>query len=414
MLEENTMLIQLIIFLTKTKIFASEINSNGKAESISIKGNSEIRCEGKVSIKELIECLYDAYNIDDLADDNFDIVIIEAGADREMVNCLQEKCKGAAKLNIISVEKLLPMIVSNKNLIKNGEEISVTFADMFYKIACDENGVVKIGKARKTEDVVALQENDFSCLYHFIANSATVIVDERILEEANGKINSFEKEIEIMNIQLRDKDVQINNTQNALTNREKEIASLKQKLSDSQKELEQIKGPSGNEVFKKRLEIIKKYENEIIIKEYGQFYTKGNIPKKKLDEALSIIDNTNIKRTDIIALYVGSVSSCFSSPPTNLIIFTNEALYFDKDAFGRAGGYFAYESILRLEQLYWGLSNDVPLNEIEVTLMDKTVCIGNSNCKEIGHCTFVGREWGLKVEIFMNMLKELSEVAEIE
>ncbi len=34
--------IQLIIFITKTKIFASEINSNGKAEAISINGDTEM------------------------------------------------------------------------------------------------------------------------------------------------------------------------------------------------------------------------------------------------------------------------------------------------------------------------------------------------------------------------------------
>ena len=410
------MLIQLIIFLTKTKIFASEITSSGKAETISIKGNTEIKCEGKESIDELIECLYDAFNIDDFADDNFDIVIVESGADKEIIKYLDVKCAGASKFNIISMEKLLPFVASTKNLVKAGEEAIVTFAEQFYKISCNENAVVKIGKARKTEDVVALQENDFSCLYHFITNSATVMVDERKLEEATEKINSFEKEIETMKLQLRDKDDQINNTQNALTNREKEIASLKQKLSDSQKELEQIKGPSGNEVFNKRLEIIKKYENEIIIKEYGRFYTKGNIPKKKLDEALSIIDNANIKRTDVIALYVNSTSpelGSYNNPPTNLIIFTNEVLYFDKDSYGDAGC-FAYESILRLEQLYWGLGGDTPLNEIEVTLMDKKVSIGNSGHKEIGFGTFVGCEWGLKVEVFMNMLKELSEVTEIE
>ena len=198
------MLIQLIIFLTKTKIFASEINSNGKAESISIKGNSEIKCEGKESIEELIECLYDAYNIDDFADDNFDIVIVEAGADREIISCLCEKCKGAAKLNIISVEKLLPVIVSNKNLVKSGEEISVTFADLFYKIACDENSVVKIGKARKNEEAARLTDNDFSCLYHFVASGVAPVVDESQLEEARKKIEMLKQQIIAYKVELAD------------------------------------------------------------------------------------------------------------------------------------------------------------------------------------------------------------------
>lgn len=196
------MLIQLIIFLTKTKIFACEINSNGKAESISIKGNSEIRCEGNGSIDELIECLYDAYNIDDFADDNFDIIIVEAGADREIISCLCEKCKGAAKLNIISAEKLLPVIVSNKNLVQSGEEIVVTFADLFYKIACDENCVIKVGKARKNEDAIALSENDFACLYRFTASGVTSVVDETKLDEAREEIAALQRKLRSCEMEL--------------------------------------------------------------------------------------------------------------------------------------------------------------------------------------------------------------------
>ena len=98
--------IQIIIFITKTKIFASEINSSGEAETVSINGNPEIKCEGKESADELIECLCDAYNIDDFADDNFDILIIESDADREVIKYLETKCSGATKFNIISMEKI--------------------------------------------------------------------------------------------------------------------------------------------------------------------------------------------------------------------------------------------------------------------------------------------------------------------
>lgn len=41
------MMIQLIIFITKTKLCASEIKSNGKAERISIKGNTAISYESR-------------------------------------------------------------------------------------------------------------------------------------------------------------------------------------------------------------------------------------------------------------------------------------------------------------------------------------------------------------------------------
>ena len=179
--------IQIIIFLTKTKLFACEINSNGKAESISIKGNTEIKCEGKKSADELIACLFDAFYIDGFADDSFDIVIIESDADREVVKHLETKCAGAFKFNIISMEKILPVIASSKNIIKSGEDVFVTFSDEFFKISCNENNIVKIDKARKCEEAIALNENDFTCLFYFIADELSDLPEENRFDDKEIK-----------------------------------------------------------------------------------------------------------------------------------------------------------------------------------------------------------------------------------
>ena len=279
------MLIQLIIFLIKTKIFACEINSNGKAESISIKGNSEIRCEGKGSIDELIECLYDAYNIDDFADDNFDIIIVEAGADREIISCLCEKCKGAAKLNIISVEKLLPVIVSNKNLVQSGEEIVVTFADLFYKIACDENSVIKVGKARKNEDAIALSENDFACLYRFTASGVTSVVDEAKLDEAREEIAALQRKLSSYETKLEE-----------LREVQKQFVALQESQNKLEKEKEQadeiyLKAKKwqddGN--YKKAFELYQKAADMgsmDAVAGLGWCYYNGNGVEKDLEKAL--------------------------------------------------------------------------------------------------------------------------------
>lgn len=411
------MLIQLIIFLTKNKIFASEINSSGKAETISIKGNTEIKCEGKESIDELIDCLYDAFNIDDFADDNFDIVIVESGADKEVIKHLDAKCSGASKLNIISMEKLLPVIASNKNMVKADEEIIVTFADMFFKIACGDNKEVKVGKARKNEEAIKLTINDFTLLYKYIVGNLGTGVDEKALTEKQDTIIFLEEEIKTLNLELQNREAQFKNSQNTLNVRENELTKLKQKFAELQKELEKAKGPSDSEVFKKRLEIIKNYENEIVVNTYGSFYTKGNIPKKRLDEVLSIIDNNKINREHVIAIYCGTNRRA----ATNILLFTDEELYFDKgftymlDTDGIKSS-FAYENILRLERTeksYWVES--IPLNAVTVHLPnDQVITIGNNEDREIGYGTFAACDWGLDAEIFLNLLKELSTVSETE
>ncbi len=278
------MLIQLIIFLTKTKIFASEINSNGKAETISIKGNTEIKCEGKESVDELLECLYDAFNIDNFADDNFDIIILEAGADREIINCLQEKCKDAAKLNTISVEKLLPVIVSNKNLVQSGEEITVTFADLFYKIVCDENSIIKIGKARKNEDAVSLSENDFVCLYLFTASGITSVVDETKLDEARAEIAALQLKVNRYETELTElRKVQEEYTD--LVSEQGKQEGKKEEAEDIFKKAEEYK---EDEKFKKAFELYQKAADMgsmNAVARVGWCYLNGNGVDKDLEKA---------------------------------------------------------------------------------------------------------------------------------
>ena len=187
--------IQLIIFITKTKIFASEINSSGKAEVISINGNTEIKYEGKESVDELITCLFDAFNIDDFAEDNFDIIILESDADREVIKYLETKCTGAIKFNIISVEKLLPVIASNKNLLKMDKEVTVTFANHFYKIFCANSNIVNVEKIANSESAIVLQENDFALLYRFVANPDAA-TDKSNLVKANAEIRALQRQVD--------------------------------------------------------------------------------------------------------------------------------------------------------------------------------------------------------------------------
>lgn len=188
--------IQLIIFLTKTKIFACEINISGKAETISIKGNTEIKCEGKESVDELIVCLYDAFNIDDFTDDKFDIIILEMEADRALIRYLENKCIGASNLNIFSMRKVLPVLDFDKTPLKEGKEIIIEFADMFYKIFCDNEDIVKVEVVEKSKQVLQLEQNLFACFFYFNVNSLIRRNDEKELNEAREKIEEYKLQID--------------------------------------------------------------------------------------------------------------------------------------------------------------------------------------------------------------------------
>ena len=253
--------IQIVIFLTKTKLFACEINSNGKAESISIKGNTEIKCEGKKSADELISCLFDALNIDDFSDDNFDIVIIESDADREVIKHLETKCGCAPKFNIISMDKILPVIASGKNLIKVGEDVTVSFADEVYRISCNKNSLVSIDKTRRIRETIELQKGDFGFLFRFVSNAA-VFIDKSKLEKANSEILALRNKIKSYEVEL----IQLRETQ--------KLKSLQEVKEDANAIYQKAEGYFDEGLYDKVFEIansevlvlrnkIKSYETEL-------------------------------------------------------------------------------------------------------------------------------------------------------
>lgn len=353
--------IQIIIFLTKTKLFACEINSTGKAESISIKGNTEIKCEGKKSADELIACLFDAFNIDDFADENFDIVIIESDTDREVIKHLETKCSGASKLNIISMEKILPVIASGKNIIKSGEDVTVLFADEVYRITCNENNIVTICKTRKIEEAVALQENDFAFLYRFVSNAA-VFVDKSKLEEANSKVlalqnkvKSYEEEL----TQLREVQKQFIALQE---NQKQQIEDQKRQNTEAQQFCtncgEELKPGSnfcencGTNIFNNNvpaqasitsksealMQIVEKHKNifDTTPDYHGEFYIHGAIPQSKLNNVMqkfSFVCKTAEDYKKILALYCSPNKIITSS----YLLFTEDGLFYHPDINGNCG-----------------------------------------------------------------------------
>ena len=163
---EFEMPIQIIIFITKSKIFACEIRGSDKVDRISINGNLEIKCESIENIDEVVRCILDFYNIDSFADENFDMIILEAGASRELVKYLEEKCAQAKKLNIYSIEKILSVVLMNKDLIRFTKDSFITFAEQYYKISFSDNNILKIKNVEKNDNIINLCEQDFIWFYY--------------------------------------------------------------------------------------------------------------------------------------------------------------------------------------------------------------------------------------------------------
>lgn len=322
--------IQLIIFLTKNKIFASEINNNGQADTISINGNSDIKCEGKESVDELIECIFEAFSIDSFGDDHFDIVIVDCGGDKKFISYLNAKCEDAVKLNVISFEKLLPLLVWNKKQLASGEEVVVAFADACYKVACDDKKVVRFtGKARKGKENVTLELDDFGCLYYFnVENLQGGVVDTSELQNKDNVIAKLEEENDKLMRILNEKEnalavalATVKNAENKIVELNTEIKNLKEKY------------PEPTDGIQQMLKIVQS-SKKILDKETCEdwdFAIKGTISKNKLNGAIKMF-NSMLKRdidvSDTIALFTIYTEGFFGNDTKN-ILCTSKGIFYD-------------------------------------------------------------------------------------
>ena len=394
------MLIQLIIFITKTKIFACEINSNGKAETISIKGNTEIKCEGKESADELIACIFDRFNIDDFADDNFDIVIIESDADREVIKYLEMKCGGATKFNIICMEKILPVIASGKYLIKVGEEITVAFAEQFYKIACDKNAMIKITAGNQDKKAVLLRSDDFAIFFNY-----------KLVENNNGndkKILNYEKEIKGYKQTILDLNKKMNDLQKEL-----EVAKKSQTIKTKKESVAKIPRKSTEKNISgstKDLKLLLEKHGDIFesTPEYnGYFYISGSIPTSKLPD--------NVFTKDLIFSSSSACSFLISfQPKTSLALYCSEDYNDSDDALRyllitRDGIFYFANMSGEIGFVYWDSISDIVYENV---FKKKYISLSLKNGRSIRFC---GIDVTLKnknstQEFLFNLLRDLRQI----
>lgn len=323
------MVIQIIIFITNNKLFACEIDNNGKTDTISIKGNSDIKCDDASDVDELLECIFDAFSIDSFADDNFDIVILDCGGDKKLVSYLNAKCLDAAKLSIISIEKLLPLLTWNKKQLDTGEEMIVAFADSCYKVACDENHVIRCtGKARKRKENVTLEMDDFGCLYYFnVENLRDGVVDFQALQENENTIVRLERENDELVRALHEKEKAFSVAMATAKVAEKKIVKLNAEI-----ESWKARFPELTNGAIQMLEIMQSCKKELVKyqSESWDFSIKNAISKNKLNGAINALKSVieeDININDFLGLF--AVYEEGFGTATKIILFTTKGIYFD-------------------------------------------------------------------------------------
>lgn len=209
-----------IIFILDDKI--TEINATDKSQTtpLTICGEISVDLEGISSVEDAVNNVINKFNADSINDIALNAFIINNGADKSLVAALYNKLSGANTVNIISAEKLAPIIAMNKKLELPAV---ISFNDVLYRV--DKDGVSAQSSAEKPVSVT----ND-DLLFLFWVNPDLFTGDSAEFTELEKSHSALITERE----QLKKE----------LANSEEKVAELKEQVSDMEKEMKEIEESS--------------------------------------------------------------------------------------------------------------------------------------------------------------------------
>ena len=202
-----------IIFLTKDSIKAVDVGLDGSCDVISLNGHEEIPCKTAQDLKGFCDCLKDAYNIDEFSDLDIETLVIYGKVKNEMLFALHELLKECKQINMIDIEKVIPIIAEKKGLLSEEEKILVEYAGMYYQLHCGADHMVQVCFAKASEDnCVHLQNEDFNILYYYknqMAVSAEAI--KKIEAEYRSEMETLKQEFAVVEEKLNKENAELVN-----------------------------------------------------------------------------------------------------------------------------------------------------------------------------------------------------------
>ena len=193
-------MLKIIVFLTNDRILGRNIISSDKVEVISIEGSSSITCKDTDEVDEFVECLLEGFRVRSFEDEDFDLTILDCNANKEILRYLAEKCEDSQKLNVISIDKVLPAIVLNKKKLQPGDKVKAIFAGDSYVLSCNEDSNISVlpgdDGEELCEETLQIKDKDFSFLYAFSGKVMNIGVDEKIIKEKNTVIETMQSKLD--------------------------------------------------------------------------------------------------------------------------------------------------------------------------------------------------------------------------
>lgn len=162
---------QILILLAKDKIAAMDIGTDGRVEIIYFEGNESMEYESGEEMRDFCLYLKDYYNIEDFSDLDMSASIIKFDALSDNALCLFEEIKSAKECNLISIEKLLPLLVLKDGLVKPDVILQVEIFGIVYSINISNDLKFECKQGESGNKQLRIPIERLSLYYNFDGNN---------------------------------------------------------------------------------------------------------------------------------------------------------------------------------------------------------------------------------------------------
>lgn len=237
----------LLVFVTPKQLMAYDMT---KRECISIDGQDSFKYVSNMETEKFCDYLKDGFNIDSFGEMDLAVTVVCCGGKIDFVEKLYGNLHGCKSINVIDVEKLLPMVADYFG-VKKGEQKYFSVIDVVYHVRIDDVGKVIVEQCDQGNDIQKLQLKDFSFVCNYFLQSKW---DEEKENQYSKLVQSEEK---------------LRNTVGQLTTERKKSEC---KLDDVKRELASLR--TENKKLKDQLS-----EKSLIGKRRILTIKEGDVPK---------------------------------------------------------------------------------------------------------------------------------------
>lgn len=186
---------RILALITDTTAMALSLDLKGNTKPVSINGNPCMYYETAEDMDKFVDFIKDEYSINDFADDDFAIIVIDcgkAGTAAKRLHALTLKAKGSS---LIEADYALPFIAASKRKIKRGDDFTVSVLEAMYTICIDENGHAECSRSdSEAANALNLEPADFTVL--FSADTSIFGRNEEILKQKDLELNELKEKYE--------------------------------------------------------------------------------------------------------------------------------------------------------------------------------------------------------------------------